>query len=135
MCKVEATIFSECSHIYQYSLISRCHDFIWWQPCCEAWDANQITKLALKDCPYCRDCYQKRRREIIEISATVGAGIAKSGLKAGLSEGQMAEIREELQAQLHGALNRWDELCLKGSQIYSCLPRHQSYLGKKMKSS
>jgi len=72
-----------------------------------------VKRVLLKDRPYCRDCYQKKRFEIIEISTTVGADITRDAQKAGLSESQVVEIRDELQAQLQGALQRLDELCLR----------------------
>lgn len=112
MCRLVAYVFSECNHIRGYSLLSHCTEFSWWQPC-ESWDDDVVKRVPMKEHPYCLDCYRKKRLEIIDISTTVGADITKSAQRAGLSEGQIIEIREELLSQLQGALHRLDELCLR----------------------
>lgn len=112
MCVIEAHVFSECGHIYEYSLKSRCTGFSWWQPC-ESWDDDVVTKVRMQERPYCIDCYWKKRLEIIKISTRVGADIEKSAQKAGLSESQLVDVREELHAQLQGALSRLNEVCTR----------------------
>ena len=115
MCNIKAQVFSKCGHLYQYSLIERCENFTWYEPC-EPWDGESMEKVPVEERPYCQECYHKRRAKLIRAHTTVGALVVKGAQKIVLSEAEVVGIQVELQRKLREALYNLDRQCLGDSK-------------------
>lgn len=111
MCQAQSITFSECGHIIEYKLDSRCPEWSWWAPC-PAWNTDTLPQIRNTDRPYCRDCYLAKVASMKKKCTIHEAKVIKEGNDRGWSVEKTWQARMIVRGEMEGAVRELNEMCL-----------------------
>ena len=111
MCQVQSTTFSQCGHIIEYKISSRCPEWSWWAPC-PAWDDDTLPQIRDNDRPYCRECYLGKVDAIRKKYTIREAKVIKEGNSGGWSVEKTWQARVIVRGKMEGAVRELNGMCL-----------------------
>ena len=113
MCRAQSTTFSQCNHIIDYKIFSRCPQWSWWNPC-PAWHDPALPQVRDTDRPYCRDCYCAKVAAIRKKYTVREARVIEEGTGRGWSVEETWRARMVVRGEMEGKVGALGEWCLGG---------------------